>query len=250
MRNYPVVLSITGSDCIGKSGAQADLKTISALNAYGAMAVTALIGKNSAGLKFLYPIPQEVIKFQIETAIESILPDVVNLGLLSDVSTIRLVGNCLRKYHLPYVIYHPALLAWEGIRQMLKENTDIIRRELLPFVSLVILTCPEAELICKMPISTVEDMQSAAKWFVRKNNIPLLIKGDDLYTNELYDVLRTPADEEWVLKCENLPYSNAQSTRYTFSATIATCIGQGHNVPEAIVKAREFLSAGKFEPKR
>lgn len=241
MKRYPIVFTIAGSDCIGGNGAQADIKTITALGAYAASAITALTVGNTMGLRSLFPIPQHVIKEQIETVIEDIMPDVVKLGLLNDVETIRTVGDCLRKYHPPYVVYDPVMLSSEGIRHMLRENIDLIRKELLPFVSLIIINCQEAELLCEMSIETVEDMQAAATLFTLKNNIPVLIKSGDRYENELYDVLRTPADEEWVFKSEMIYTHNSHGASCTFSSAIATYIALGIEVPEAVSRAREFV---------
>ena len=47
---YPVVLSIAGSDSSGGAGIQADIKTISALGAYAATAITAVTAQNRASV--------------------------------------------------------------------------------------------------------------------------------------------------------------------------------------------------------
>ena len=41
-KTYPCVLTIAGSDCSGGAGIQADIKTVSALGAYAASAITAI----------------------------------------------------------------------------------------------------------------------------------------------------------------------------------------------------------------
>lgn len=241
MKRYPIVLTIAGSDCIGGNGAQADIKTISALGAYAASAITALTVGNTTGLKSLFPIPQETIKKQIETVMEDIIPDIVKIGLLNDIETIRTVADCLRKYHPRYVVYDPVMLTENGFRYMQKKHIDIIRKELLPFISLIIVNCQEAELFCGIPIKTVEDMRKAAELFTEQNKITILIKSGDRYEDKLYDILRTPADEEWVFKSEMIYSHNSHGASCTFASAISTYLALGHEMHIAVSEAREFV---------
>lgn len=241
MKRYPIVFTIAGSDCVGGNGAQADIKTISALGAYAASAITALTVGNTTGLKSLFPIPQETIKQQIETVMEDIIPDIVKLGLMNDAATIRTVADCLRKYHPPYVVYDPVMLSLEGTRFMIKENISIIERELLPFASLFIINNQEAELFSRTSIKSVEDMRKAATLFTQRNHTTVLIKSGTLYEDELYDVLRTPADEEWVFKSEMIHTHNSHGASCTFSAAISTYLALGYEMPKAVAEAREFV---------
>lgn len=50
-------MSIAGSDCSGGAGIQADLKTISALGAYAATAITAITVQNTTGVRAIHPVP-------------------------------------------------------------------------------------------------------------------------------------------------------------------------------------------------
>lgn len=241
MKRYPIVLTIAGSDCIGGNGAPADIKTISALGAYAAPVVTALTVGNTTGLKYLFPIPQETIKEQIETIMEDMIPDIVKLGLLNDIETIRTVGDCLRKYHPRYVVYDPVMLSDEGIRYMHKKNLKVIEKELLPFTNLIIVNRQEAELLSDIPINSVDDMRKVAKFFTERNGITILIKSGDLYKHELYDVLRTPADEEWIFRSDMIYSKNWHGASCTFSAAISTYLALGYSMYKAVSEAREFV---------
>ena len=56
-KKYPCVLTIAGSDCSGGAGIQADIKTISALGAYAASAITAITVQNTCGVTGIHPVP-------------------------------------------------------------------------------------------------------------------------------------------------------------------------------------------------
>ena len=66
MKHYPCVLTIAGSDCSGGAGIQADIKTISALGAYAASAITAITVQNTCGVTGIHPVPPSYVKGQIE----------------------------------------------------------------------------------------------------------------------------------------------------------------------------------------
>ena len=63
MERKTTILTITGSDSTGGSGIQADIKTITMLGAYAATAITSVTAQDSEGIRQLYDIPAEVLKF-------------------------------------------------------------------------------------------------------------------------------------------------------------------------------------------
>ncbi|NDV83352.1 bifunctional hydroxymethylpyrimidine kinase/phosphomethylpyrimidine kinase [Bacteroides sp. 51] len=241
MKRYPIVFSISGTDTIGGAGSQADIKTISALGVYAASAVTAITVRNTTGLKAIFRVPQESIKEQIEAVMEDIIPDIVKLGLLNDVETIRTVADCVRKYHPQYVVYDPIILAPDGERFMTDEVNKAIEKELIPFVNLVVLNRREAELLTGIPINNIANIRHAAEVFTQKYNISVLIKGGNLQENNIYDILRTPADEEWIYSDSIVESRNRHGAGCTFSAAISSYLALGSNLNEAVSQARDFV---------
>ena len=55
------VLIIAGSDSGGGAGIQADIKTVTALGAYAATAITALTAQNTIGVQGILPVPPDFV---------------------------------------------------------------------------------------------------------------------------------------------------------------------------------------------
>ena len=78
------VLIIAGSDSGGGAGIQADIKTVSMLDAYAATAITALTAQNTEGVFGVLPIPPDFIRRQIEVVLDDIGADAIKTGMLHD----------------------------------------------------------------------------------------------------------------------------------------------------------------------
>ena len=85
-------LTIAGSDSGGGAGVQADLKTFSALEVYGASVVTALTAQNTLEVRAIYDVPAEFITAQMDAVLEDIRIDAVKIGMLSRPEVIEAVG--------------------------------------------------------------------------------------------------------------------------------------------------------------
>ena len=104
MKHYPCILTIAGSDCSGGAGIQADIKTISALGAYAASAVTAITVQNTLGVSGIHPVPLSFVKGQIEAVMTDIRPEAVKIGMINDAGIIETIAGCLREYSPAYVV--------------------------------------------------------------------------------------------------------------------------------------------------
>src|SRR5204863_304732 len=61
----PVVLTIAGSDNSAGAGAQADLKTFSALGCYGVTAITCVVAEVPGKVSAIHPIPPGIVAEQV-----------------------------------------------------------------------------------------------------------------------------------------------------------------------------------------
>ena len=67
-----VALTVAGSDPSGGAGIQADLKTFSALGAYGTAVLTALTAQNTRGVTGVHPVPAEFVGEQLRTLLDDV----------------------------------------------------------------------------------------------------------------------------------------------------------------------------------
>ena len=85
-----IALTIAGSDSGGGAGIQADLKTFSALGAYGASAITALTAQNTRGVQAIHNAPPEFVAQQIQSVLSDIDVKAIKVGMLSSAAIINL----------------------------------------------------------------------------------------------------------------------------------------------------------------
>ena len=136
--NMKPILTITGSDSTSGSGMQADIKTISELGGYAMSAVTSITVQTTLGIQQFYDIPASIVSGQIDAVMNDFQPEVVKIGLIRNIDTLRVVINALRKYQPRYVIYDPVVLSSRGDTLVSRSLVEIIREELLPLCSYVV----------------------------------------------------------------------------------------------------------------
>ena len=123
------VLIVAGSDSGGGAGIQADIKTISMLDAYAATAITALTAQNTEGVFGILPIPPEFIRRQIEVVLDDIGADVIKTGMLHDAAVIEAVVAVLqeRAAAVPVVV-DPVMIAKGGARLIEPQAIEALKR--------------------------------------------------------------------------------------------------------------------------
>ncbi len=91
----PRVLTIAGSDSGGGAGIQADLKTFTALGAYGMTAVTAVTVQNTLGVSGYEALAPAVVGAQIRAVVEDIGIDAAKTGMLANAGIVEAVAEAV-----------------------------------------------------------------------------------------------------------------------------------------------------------
>src|SRR6476469_4661709 len=87
----PVVLIIAGSDCSSGAGAQADLKTITALGGYGLTALTSVVAETPAKVSRIQLLEADMVLEQIRVLAEAFPIAAAKTGMLGGRTQIEAV---------------------------------------------------------------------------------------------------------------------------------------------------------------
>src|SRR5215472_4108642 len=131
--NSPIsnVLTIAGSDSGGGAGIQADLKTFSALGAYGASVITALTAQNTRGVTAVHTPDAAFVAAQLDAVFDDIRIDAVKLGMLANASIVRAVAAALRRRRPPHIVLDTVMLSKSQHALLAPDAVAALREELL-----------------------------------------------------------------------------------------------------------------------
>lgn len=234
------VLTIAGSDSCGGAGIQADLKTFSAHKVYGMSIITAVTAQNTQGVFAVHDIPTDMIKKQIEVIFDDIHVDAVKIGMVSKTETIKAIADTLSKYSVQNLVIDPVMVSKSGFHLLQPEAKEALINYLLPMATLVTPNLPEAEVITGLKISTLEDMKKSADLIRKIGPKYVLIKGGHLdgeATDILYD-----GNEFIYYNSPRINTKNTHGTGCTLSSAIASNLGNGLPMKEAIEKAKLYIT--------
>lgn len=247
---YPCVLTIAGSDCSGGAGIQADIKTISALGAYAASAITAVTVQNTCGVTDVHPVPAHIVAAQIETVMNDLHPDAIKIGMVNDADVVRAIARTIFRFRPRHVVFDPVMISSSGRKLMSDEAIETIRTELFPLCTLITPNIDEAAFLLQRPICSVGDMETAASQLLCYGSQAVLLKGGHLKDDLLTDVLqKKDPPHTYLYSAPKVETRNTHGTGCTLSAAIASYLALGHPLEEAVRQAKDYvhqcLEAGK-----
>ncbi|MDA8049578.1 MAG: bifunctional hydroxymethylpyrimidine kinase/phosphomethylpyrimidine kinase [Rhodospirillales bacterium] len=237
------VLAIAGSDSGGGAGIQADVKTITALGAYAATAITALTVQDTRAVYAVHRLPPSFIKAEIERALADPGADAVKIGMLGDAETAAAVATALRPVAGIPLVIDPVLLASSGAKLLAEDALDILRAELFPLATLITPNIPETARLSGLAVCDQASMERAARALRSGGGMgAVLVKGGHLSGETVVDVLAC-AGGITRFEAPRLPGPPRHGTGCTLAAAIAAGLAQGLALLAAIQLARAYVRA-------
>ena len=235
------VLIVAGSDSGGGAGIQADIKTVTMLDAFAATAVTALTAQNTEGVFAVLPVAPAFIRQQIEVVLDDIGADAVKTGMLHDAAVIETVAAALaqRAAAVPLVV-DPVMVAKGGAPLIEPNAIDALKGLLIPHAAVLTPNLPEAEILIGRGITSLAEMKDAAPALLALGCGAVLLKGGHLEGDEVHDVLVSAAGmREW--HSPRIATRHTHGTGCTLASAIAAGLAQGLAVDLAIERGRDYV---------
>ena len=235
------VLIIAGSDSGGGAGIQADIKTVTALGAYAATAVTAITVQNTLGVTGIHTIPAATVSAQIRAVLSDIGADAIKTGMLASGELIDTVFSLLKREapNIPLIV-DPVMVAKGGASLIDKDSIHAMKARLLTRATLITPNLPEAEALTGRKIATIEAMRAAMKPLLDLGAKAVLLKGGHLPGDMVVDIYAGPdGTQEW--SDTRIDTRHTHGTGCTLASAIATGFAQGLNAVDSIARARAYV---------
>lgn len=238
----PNILSIAGSDPSGGAGIQADIKAISANGGYAMAAITALTAQNTRGVSALHLPPADFLARQIDAIRADIHIHAVKIGMLGNAPITETAARALAGLGCPIVL-DPVMVAKGGDRLLEEQAVTALRDRLLPMADLLTPNLPEAANLLRTDAATDrKSMQAQATALLDLGPRAVLLKGGHLPQDDSPNLLATQEGLHW-FEAPRQMTRNTHGTGCTLSSAIATWLGHGLPLPQAIARAKTYITS-------
>ena len=241
----PKVLSIAGVDPSGGAGLLADIKTFTALGAYGCGIVAGLTAQSTQGVNAVQLPSAEFVGAQIDTLLTDVEISAVKTGMLGQATSVQIVAEKLGKYQQNNLVLDPVMIAKSGDALLNKEATGLLRDALIPLTRVLTPNLPEAGALLdergpESPKEMTRTCERLHKLLRQENNRWILLKGGHLPGGELIDLLYD-GDRMIELRAERFDTRHTHGTGCALSAAITALIPQHPDIPAAVTHAHAWL---------
>ena len=248
-RTIPNLLTVAGVDPSGGAGVLADIKTFSALGAYGCAVICALTAQNTRAVTGIEGVSTDFIRLQIDTLFDDVRIDSAKLGMLGTAAIARTVadalGPLLASGQLPALVVDPVMVSKGGDVLLPADAIRMLTEAVLPLATVITPNLPEAALLLDQ--SAPDDVAGMRRMAERLRRLLadadgrwVLLKGGHLPGNPV-DLL-FDGDRMIQLDGPRIDTDNLHGTGCTLSAALAALIPQSADMPAAACAARDCLT--------
>ena len=236
------ILTVAGSDSGGGAGIQADIKAISANGGYAMSVVTAVTAQNTRGVTMAHSLPTSLIRAQFEAIFDDFDVAAVKTGMLASIDIVACVGYLLSAAAAPNVVVDPVMISKSGHPLLPADAVETLQACVLPAARIVTPNAHEAALLSGVAPRTAADAREAARRIMDFGCGAVLVKGGHLDDEpRAVDVLYDGVDFE-EFASDRIDTTRTHGTGCTYSAALATFLGQGADLIAAVAAAKGYIT--------
>ncbi len=237
------VLVVAGSDSGGGAGIQADIKTITALDAYAMTAITAITVQDTRGVHFVHPVPPATVAAQMACVLDDIGADAIKTGMLGGPAVVEAICGVLEmKARGVTLVVDPVMVAKGGAALLDETALEHLRHRLLPLAALITPNLVEAAALTGIAITDEAAMHRAAQALRRLGVPAVLLTGGHLEGAEVIDVLATKAGIT-AFRAPRIVTRHTHGTGCTLASAVAAGLAQGMALHPAVARAHAYVRA-------
>jgi len=231
------VLSIAGSDPSSGAGIQGDIKTFTALGAYGLSVITAVTSQNTSKFFDAEPVSPQIIKSQLRSILSDFQVDAIKVGMVYSKKAIMAIHSELKRIKVP-IILDPVFESTTGGILLQRDSFSYFKKLLIPIAYIITPNVLEAEKLANMKIRSLEDFKKAAIMIQKMGVRCVLIKGGHIQGDRVTDVLLK--DKIFYTFSQNRIRFTGHGGGCTFSAALCVNVAKGQRLRDAVKSAQEF----------
>jgi hydroxymethylpyrimidine/phosphomethylpyrimidine kinase len=236
------ILTIAGSDPSGGAGIQADLKTFSALGAYGCAVLSALTAQNTQRVTGVHLVPATFVAEQIDTLFADVRIDAVKIGMVATAELASVIANHLKTHRARNIIVDPVMVAKGGDRLLAEEAVSAVRQQLCPLADVLTPNLPEAAvLVGRDEPRTLAGMRDMVRPLLSLGPKAVVLKGGHLGTDDAPDLF-ADATRLVELPARRIPTKNTHGTGCSYSSAIAALLPVHEDPLDAVKAAKAWLT--------
>jgi len=230
-------LTIAGSDSIGGAGIQADVKAMASLGVHAATVITAVTVQNTKEVGSILPMPEELVKEQLEAILRDCRIEAVKTGMLYSAEIVGVVADALENRDMPLVI-DPVMAATVGGSLSKDGLVKALKNDLLPICQLVTPNRFEAETLSGVKIKSEDDAMLACE-IIGKQGSSVLLKGGHMDSKNVTDYLYLSS--EFTIMSKPRLDRAGHGSGCTLSSFITANLANGLDLVNSVLRSRDLI---------
>lgn len=256
----PLILTFGATDPVGAIGIQADLASFAAMGCHGLSVVTAILVGDTTRVEDAQAIDADWVADQARVVLEDMPVAAIKVGHVGSIESVSVIAEIASDYPDIPLVLDPFSSA---VLDAGPESEDLLlatRELLIPQATLLLLSAVESGRLAETWSEPGgRGLEADAMRLVDLGCGFVLVTGAQ---DAMHEVANSLFDESGMVRQDTWPRQPGTfaGAGNTLSATIAAMLGNGMEVPEAVLEAQEFtagaiahaqrLGMGKLIPDR